>query len=1601
MSEDLIRERSLRLFQFLRELSQLRSKTVRNMDRDHKVLWFDKLPSSEFCYSVFGVPSDERAEVWLEVEHPKLDPPPKLPAELMPWVDDRELWNLDDDTPNVRETIARVKQLDEIDQEFDDLAPESNSRSGDSPGSSETGQLALAFPAVSDSTSAKPQSSEMSGSLSPGLRGSAGRAASGRKSKSTGKFGRRRQSTEIVRFSDEPGLQKLWDEYLERWRPWSEKVRPFAPVLRLYSELFEIHHQLQSLAEDYELLLGVGCLSWRTPSGHDVFRHLLVARASLHFDARHGKFTVSATADGGGFIVEQDMLELTERPQGTSRSAISSLQLSLADDFWNEEKTNSLLEAYVHSICNHGSYSSSLKIPERVCADATVHLAPAIVLRPRTDQNFVRLFDEMISQVEDGQDVPIGIERLVGIVDDEIAAGSAGGGEDSADDEVYFPLPSNPDQREIAQRLRSRQGILVQGPPGTGKSHTIANLVCHLLAQGKRILVTSHTPRALTVLRDKFPEDMQALCVSAVGDDSAESRKALEDSVAGITAKQNNWNASANREKIAELKQLLHEHRSAEQWTLNSLREIKEKDTRLFDGKFPGYSGTAQQIAQKLKGQAIEHSWFEDVPPADADECPPLTNADMMNLLRLLRLFDGEIESDTRRSTLPSEQLVPPTEFVELANRLKISRSKVEALDSLKEHESFSASAKLPSDKRTELVVALDELIALFYRISKRRESFARDAATEILGDHDRKWRELLSVTREHLGSIESNFRQLVERKIAGLGERDLHAVRADALALRDHLFRGGKLGFGPFRSRVVTNCLYLVQEVRVDGHLCDRVESLENLLEVLELEIKVESLRKHWSGIGDAVPGSLIAAVATFQDYCEPLEDGLELHRGMDAFREALLDYPALLAPDWNDLESIKKFRQVIDSGAAQEELSSCQSKLQQIETAVRAAATSPTAHELIVEMAEALNSLDDERYHRLYEMNLELIQRKTELALRDELLEKLKSKCPKLFKVLVGDCSYTDAEWDKKLERFEQSWNWRRASLWIHELSDPTVFKRLSNDLDFLQTSIRDTIRELAAHKAWAHTFERLTETQRQHLLSWSLAVRRIGKGKGKYAEKHRRDARHHMDRCRSAIPAWIMPIHKVVETVKPGVDAFDVVIVDEASQSGPEALFLMYIGKQLVVVGDDKQISPDFVGLDRASVDALRDAYLKDFPHADAIGLDHSFFDQAKIRYKGKIRLKEHFRCMPEIIQFSNNLCYASQPLIPLRQFGGGRLTPVVRTVYLKNGYQTENTTKPVNIPEAEAILQEISRICKDPAYEGKSIGVISLLNSSGQAKYIEEQLRNSERYVSKVEYEARRIAVGDSYMFQGDERDIILLSMVSAPLESKRVHPLTAEKDERRFNVAVSRARDQLILFHSVQLSDLSPNCVRYKLLSYCQNPGLEASTGGDHDLGELRRLLCEGYAANSIPPKPFDSWFEVDVFLRISDRGYRVLPQVEMNGYRIDLIVEGMRGRLAVECDGDAWHGADRYDYDMARQRDLERCGMRFWRVRGSAFYFDPEKSLEELWSTLDRMGIHPSISSEDQYIENEPSLLEGHSEESVETYRLHSSSELLVAERSE
>jgi very-short-patch-repair endonuclease len=158
---------------------------------------------------------------------------------------------------------------------------------------------------------------------------------------------------------------------------------------------------------------------------------------------------------------------------------------------------------------------------------------------------------------------------------------------------------------------------------------------------------------------------------------------------------------------------------------------------------------------------------------------------------------------------------------------------------------------------------------------------------------------------------------------------------------------------------------------------------------------------------------------------------------------------------------------------------------------------------------------------------------------------------------------------------------------------------------------------------------------------------------------------------------------------------------------------------------------------------------------------------------------------------------------------------------------------------------------------------------------------------------------------------------------------------------------------------VQQHELSREDLRWRVFNFFYGPDQGALEGLYEELDRLEREAKRSHRQPGEQPDPYGSWFEVDVALELLRRKYRLRPQVEVAGYRLDLVVEGLVNRLAVECDGEAWHGPERFDQDMARQRQLERASWTFVRIRESEFYADREGAVRRIVEACEELGIRP------------------------------------------
>ena len=225
---------------------------------------------------------------------------------------------------------------------------------------------------------------------------------------------------------------------------------------------------------------------------------------------------------------------------------------------------------------------------------------------------------------------------------------------------------------------------------------------------------------------------------------------------------------------------------------------------------------------------------------------------------------------------------------------------------------------------------------------------------------------------------------------------------------------------------------------------------------------------------------------------------------------------------------------------------------------------------------------------------------------------------------------------------------------------------------------------------------------------------------------------------------------------------------------------------------------------------------------------------------------------------------------------------------------------------NTIEAENIVALILACMKQPEYEGMTFGVISLLGDE-QANLINKIINDK---LSPQEYEERKILCGNASHFQGDERDVIFISLVDS---NEGEGPLrisgegVGKQTKQRYNVAVSRAKNQLWVVHSLDVNnDLKTGDMRKELIEYALNP------------------LDFAQQESEIQSKA-DSPFEVSVANFLVKNGYHIVQQWPVGSYRIDMVAIYGDRKIAIECDGELYHsGYDKVCDDMERQTILER-----------------------------------------------------------------------------
>ncbi|MBS4215012.1 AAA domain-containing protein [Neobacillus rhizophilus] len=435
---------------------------------------------------------------------------------------------------------------------------------------------------------------------------------------------------------------------------------------------------------------------------------------------------------------------------------------------------------------------------------------------------------------------------------------------------------------------------------------------------------------------------------------------------------------------------------------------------------------------------------------------------------------------------------------------------------------------------------------------------------------------------------------------------------------------------------------------------------------------------------------------------------------------------------------------------------------------------------------------------------------------------------------------------------------------------------------------------------------------------------------------------------------MPIWLAS-PEIVSSIFPLKEGlFDIVIFDEASQCTVESgIPAVYRAKQVIIAGDEKQLPP---------FNMFQSSFINEDDEEEEYDTDESvsLLNLAKRRFPEKL-LQWHYRSKyEELINFSNHAFYnghvqIAPNVVPFKK------PPAMKWLKVEGRWINQSN-------EVEAI--EVVNILKDILIkqQGKTVGIITF-NAKQQSKIqdiIDKKLNEDKEFNSVYNQMMskdldERVFIKNIENVQGDERDIILFSIGYAKNEEGKIYNrfglLNSKGGENRLNVAVTRAKEGIIVVSSIEPEELNVANTSHmgpKLLkSYLKYVRAVAQAEMDQIKAVVQEINENVNTHIQDKELHFDSPFEEQVYKQLRNLGYEVTTQVGMSGYRIDLGVvhphDSSRYILGIECDGAMYHSsANAKERDVYRQKFLESRGWTIERIWSRNWWKNPSAEIERI-----------------------------------------------------
>lgn len=1380
----------------------------------------------------------------------------------------------------------------------------------------------------------------------------------------------REQEESIKNISESTGVVEVLEFFLEdsnrinsyvTWirerEEWVKRQIIIDETRKFFTKLYQLSIELERDAEFLEIIVSNGFL--RDREKKEINHPILTRRVKIVFYPRENTICIEDTD-----VESEIYTAVFQEMDGINQDAVSFCIDDLKENDYhplNRGDTLEFFQSFAHQLsseslfCREGEEKNWEKDNRFL-----LYWNPSFIVRKRVDGT-QKVVNQIIENLEEVGDIP---SYLLDIVsggkiepsenrkEESIEEQLAAVGGESVD--ILLSKEANKEQLEIARRIELHNAVLVQGPPGTGKTHTIANLMGHFLAQGKTILVTSHTKKALTVLKDKIVRGLQGLCVSVLDDSNEDMEKSI-DAITEYMSKYTSFELEEEREALAsERKQVIDDLA----YVRKKIFETIQKEYREIDlnGEKISVSGAAKFVS--------EHREDLSYIPGDVRAYSPLP----VSFFELASLYESnenltDLDEKELDCELPRpDMLISPVEFEKVYRKKKELERQLEELELQREWkiirkekgqlsfetEFASFDMDIPSQEN------LDDLSKQMQKLGQVEEWMKYAAADGRKGTaYKRRWETLIGQIRKTCSLAEKLVAEQFGKIIQFEHEDHKEEYIPILERLREIFERKGKVtGLDLFFNR---NFNIVLEEVKINGNKIQSESDCTIILNSIEIAKQREQCARYWDELLtphqvpdffslDILEPERIASkwipeieyyiswyVTDYSNLVQKMEAAnlpVPILFGITTLDSELEEINKILTAVKNSIPFISKACQLgIFLQREEYELERAKIILQEKKR---------IQSEICKGLIEAISEEDVREYTKYFGQLEETYEKYSLQKERENILSRIHLVAPNWAKAIKE----REGMHGQGIvpSNIEDAWRWKQyTEILIEIIKNP--FCKLQEESMRLSKKYRDVTANYAEICAW-YSLLKKTEydiDMKQALQGWKQTVKKIGKGTGKNAPRLRAEARKLMAKCQEAVPGWIMPMNRALESLDPRVNRFDIIIVDEASQSDVSSLAIAYMARKLIIVGDDRQVSPMGVGVELDKMNYLEQMYLSDkIPNSHLYNIKTSLYDIAATTFPS-LMLREHFRCVPEIIGFSNKLSY-DYKIKPLRDASSSSLLPAVinyRVDGQRNGRIKENEQ------EAKHIVALLMACMEQREYEGKTFGVISLLGDL-QARKIQSLIF---KYIDAKEIEKRKLLCGNASHFQGDERDVIFLSMVDSRSDDG---PLALQgygvedSNRKRYNVATSRAKEQLWVVNSLDVAnDLKVGDIRKTLLDYATNPRTF-----EQSVEEIE--------------KKAESPFEEAVAKGLVARGYHIRQQWKVGVYRLDIVAIYEKNKIAIECDGDRYHNSEaQICTDMERQTILERIGWRFIRIRGSEFFRDTEQTINHVCKQLEEYGIYP------------------------------------------